>query len=65
MGKWIKIVTDRDGGFYRAHVAPGTLAEPEWPEKYTSIADMLKIAFADRVLSSQDHPVIRRLDGWE
>ena len=65
MQKWIKIIADRDGGFYRVHVAPGTFAEPEWPEKYASIRDMLKIAFADRVLSNQDHPVIRRLDGWE
>ena len=41
--------------------AAGTIPEPEWPEQ--SFADLLRIAFADRLVNSLDHPVIRRLRG--
>jgi hypothetical protein len=38
-------------------------ADPQWPE--LPFRDLLKIAFRDYVISTRDHPVLRRLRGEE
>src|SRR6516162_7256469 len=41
--------------------AEGHLSDPQWPDK--SFGELLTIAFADRIIMSEDHPVVRRLRG--
>jgi hypothetical protein len=49
-------------GGYRVRQAEGKLSEPEWPTDKT-FGDLLAIAFADRIIMSEDHPVVRALRG--
>jgi hypothetical protein len=59
---WIRITADKSLGGYRVRKAEGeNLSEPEWPDK--SFNELLTIAFADRIIMSEDHPVVRRLRG--
>jgi hypothetical protein len=59
---WIRIFADSSLGGYRVMQAQGKLSEPEWPKDKT-FNDLLEIAFADRIIMSEDHPVVRRLRG--
>ena len=59
---WVRVVANMNTGGYDYWVAPGTLAEPEWPE--LTYADLLAIAFkGDRFIDSIDHPLVARLKG--
>jgi hypothetical protein len=60
--KWIRIISDKGLNGYRVRAAEGNLAEPEWPTDKT-FGDLLAIAFADRIIMSADHPVVRALRG--
>jgi hypothetical protein len=60
--KWIRIISDKGLNGYRVRAAEGNLAEPEWPTD-KSFGDLLAIAFADRIILSEDHPVVRALRG--
>jgi hypothetical protein len=59
---WIRIFADKSLGGYRVLQAEGSLSEPEWPSDKT-FGDLLEIAFGDRIIMSEDHPVVRRLRG--
>jgi hypothetical protein len=37
------------------------MEEPVWPEE--PFNELLRIAFRDRIISSPDHPVVKRLRG--
>jgi hypothetical protein len=59
---WIRITADKSLGGYRVRQADGKkLSEPDWPDK--SFNELLTTAFADRIIMSEDHPVVRRLRG--
>ena len=58
---WIRISSDKGLGGYRVRKAEGHLSDPQWPDK--SFGELLTIAFADRIIMSEDHPVVRRLRG--
>jgi hypothetical protein len=58
---WIRMVADMRLGAYRIYKAEGELPEPDWPEQ--SFAELLDIAFRDRIIGRMDHPVVRRLRG--
>jgi hypothetical protein len=60
--KWIRIISDKGLNGYRVRAAEGNLAEPEWPTDKT-FGELLAIAFADRIIMSADHPVVRALRG--
>jgi len=60
--KWIRIISDKALNGYRVRQAEGQLSEPEWPTD-KSFSDLLTIAFADRIITSEDHPVVRALRG--
>jgi hypothetical protein len=60
--RWIRIVADKSLSGYRVREAEGKLGEPAWPTD-KSFGDLLTIAFADRIIISEDHPVVRRLRG--
>jgi hypothetical protein len=55
----LRIRTDRKG--YDAIQAMDTFADPQWPA--TSFEEICRDSFADRFISSMDHPVIKRLRG--
>jgi hypothetical protein len=58
---WVRLVADMGLGGYRIYHAQGELSEPEWPDK--NLQELLQIAFRDRVVDSDSHPVVRRLRG--
>jgi len=58
---WVKMVGNKALGAYEYVKARGDLGEPQWPDK--TFRELLKVAFADRVIDSMDHPVIRDLLG--
>jgi hypothetical protein len=59
--RWIRLAADMGLGGYRIYQAEGELSEPEWPEK--PLTEILQIAFRDRIVDSETHPVVRRLRG--
>jgi hypothetical protein len=60
--RWVRVIADKGMNGYRVLVAEGQLNEPEWPKDKT-FEDLLAIAFENRIIMSDDHPVIRRLRG--
>src|SRR5271166_776777 len=59
---WIKVLSERAMGGYRVFPAEASLPEPVWPADKT-FQDYLEIAFRDRVITSKDHPVVRKYLG--
>ena len=59
--KWVRLAADMGLGGYRIYQAEGDLSEPEWPDK--PLPEILQIAFRDRIVDSENHPVVRRLRG--
>ncbi len=60
-GCWIRIQSDKALGAYRIIKAEGHSAEPKWPR--LNFEELLKIAFAGRIVDAADHPIIRKLRG--
>jgi hypothetical protein len=58
---WIRLAANMPLGAYEIFEAPGKIPDPEWP-KYT-FQDLLRIGFRQRIISSIDHPVLKRLRG--
>jgi hypothetical protein len=46
---------------YRVMKAKGELGEPDWPP--TPFNELLNVAFKDRVIDTEDHPVFNKLLG--
>jgi hypothetical protein len=59
--KWTRMAANMSLGGYRIYQAEGQLSEPVWPDK--TMNQIMEIAFRDRIVDSQNHPVIRRLRG--
>jgi hypothetical protein len=59
--KWMRIAPDMGLGGYRIYQAEGELSDPVWPDK--PLPEIMQIAFRDRVVDSENHPVVRRLRG--
>jgi hypothetical protein len=59
--RWISMRADMSLGGYRIYKAEGLLSEPVWPDK--SLNEILEIAFRDRIVDRENHPVVRRLRG--
>ncbi len=60
---WCRIRTNIEAQCYESFVPEFQMAEPEWPEM--SLEDIFNIAFKDRYIDSEDHPVILSLLGKE
>jgi hypothetical protein len=58
---WVRMSADMSLGGYRIYKAEGQLSDPVWPDM--TLNKMLEIAFRDRIVDSESHPVIRRLRG--
>lgn len=59
--KWVRIQADMALSGYRIFVAEGELGDPKWPD--TPFSELLDIAFKDRVIATEDHPVINKVLG--
>lgn len=59
--QWVRVSANMAAGAYDVAVAPMHGAEPTWPEM--SMAELLRIAFRDRLIDRYDHPVLMRLRG--
>jgi uncharacterized protein YbdZ (MbtH family) len=61
MTKWLRVTANMSLGAYDMIVAEGITSQPVWPE--VSFQELIRIAFKDRLITSLDHPVIKRLRG--
>jgi hypothetical protein len=61
MEKWLRVKANMSLGAYEITIAPGEMAEPVWPE--LSFQELVRIAYRDRMITSLDHPVVKRLRG--
>ena len=60
--EWVKLVSDMAGGCYRVYRAKGKLADPVFLDK--DLRELLRIAFRDRVIDSEDHPAVKQALGY-
>jgi len=60
-GAWVRVAANMSAGAYDVHVAQGNLAAPDWPDM--TIPELVKIAFRGRIVDSEDHAVVRALQG--
>jgi len=60
--RWIKIRGDRSAGAYQIIEAAVQQGEPAWSS--LSLNELLKLGFRDRLITSADHPIVRRLQGY-
>jgi len=61
MRQWVRTKANMSLGAYEIFVAEGAMTEPTWPE--ATYQDLIRLAFRDRLITSLDHPVIKRLRG--
>jgi hypothetical protein len=59
--RWLRLKANMSLGAYEITIAEGQMAEPVWPD--LSFQELVRIAYRDRMITSLDHPVIKRLRG--
>jgi hypothetical protein len=60
MTQWVRVTSNMSLGAYETRVSDST-AEPQWPEQ--TFNELLRIAFRDRLITTLDHAVVKRLRG--
>jgi hypothetical protein len=66
MTTWVCIVSKSRENRYQAYEAKGEFLDPDW-RKLTqgkTVYELLRIAFEDRLISDESHPLIQRLLGY-
>ena len=58
---WLRMQWNKGLSAYDRYDAPFQPPEPQWPTR--SIGDMVKVAFAGRVVTSLEHPVVQQMLG--
>ena len=58
---WVKLVSDRAAFMYRLYEAEGQLPEPRWPT--TPFGQLLSLAFRNRIIDTEDHPILKAQRG--
>jgi hypothetical protein len=61
MERWIRVKANMTLGAYEIFEASATIPDPRWPE--LAFTELMRIGFRDRLVTSFDHPVIKRLRG--
>jgi hypothetical protein len=61
MTQWVRVKANINLGAYEMTAAQSVITEPEWPD--VSFQEIIRLAFRDRLITSLDHPVIKRLRG--
>lgn len=59
--KWVRIAANKGVGGYDVFRADAKLPEPEWPD--LTLAELMEIAFRDKIIASAEHSIIRQLLG--
>jgi hypothetical protein len=58
---WVRRKYNFDLGGYDGEVAKGDLGEPKWPD--LSFKELYRVAFEDRLIEDDQHPVVKELRG--
>lgn len=61
MTQWIRSKANRSLGAYEIFESEVPIPDPEWPS--LDFQEIVKIAFRERLITSIDHPVVKRLRG--
>jgi len=61
MTRWVRVKANMSLGAYEITVAESAMADPIWPE--LSYQELVRIAYRDRMVTTIDHPVVKRLRG--
>jgi hypothetical protein len=61
MESWIRVKANMNLGAYDIWKAVDKIPEPEWPD--VGFWELIKLAFRDHLITTIDHPVIKRLRG--
>lgn len=61
--EWVRIAANMALGAYDLTVPVANFAEPVWPEQPATIQEALELAFKDKYIDSDDHPLLNRLRG--
>jgi hypothetical protein len=63
MERWVQMRSNRRGGYYDVFFLGEKVevSDPTWPTE--TFRELLRLAFADRVIDSQNHVIIRQLQG--
>ena len=61
MTGWVRCKANLSLGAYEVFKTQGCISEPVWPD--LDFQQIIRIAFRDRLITSLDHPVIKRLRG--
>jgi hypothetical protein len=59
--RWVRLIPNRSLGAYDIAVSETVKVDPVWPE--LPFQELVKIAYRDRMITSTDHPVVKRLRG--
>jgi hypothetical protein len=59
--RWVRVASNLHVGAYDIFTATADWPEPQWPD--LTLNQLLRTAFKGRVISSLDHPVLKRLRG--
>lgn len=59
--RWVRVSANLQAGYYDVFQASGDIADPMWPD--FSFRHLLSLAFKDRYIDQQDHPLLRELRG--
>jgi hypothetical protein len=59
--QWVKVSANMSLGAYDITVAEGIRNEPNWPA--ANFQELIRLAYRDRLITSLDHPVVKRLSG--
>jgi|GEM_PF-639086 len=59
--KWIRVVANMPAGANDVLEAQGHLSEPEWTEH--TIEQLIEIAFREKIITEESHPIIQELLG--
>ena len=58
---WVRVQSNRSLGAYQVYEASYNQNDPTWD--VPSLSELLRIAFKDKFINSDDHPILRRLRG--
>jgi hypothetical protein len=61
MGSWVRVKANMSLGAYEIFEAQSSMSDPVWPEQ--SFQELLRIGFRDRLVTSLEHPIVKRLRG--
>jgi hypothetical protein len=61
MTRWVRMKANMSLGAYEITVSESVMADPVWPD--ISYPELVRTAFRERIITTVDHPVVRRLRG--